>query len=147
MKHHSASASANVRAEYLSVPELREYLQFQFRFPPDAARAVCDPFAIPAGLPWTCFVIALIATSLGIGYSRRGILSSVAAAIIIVFSMNFVIHLFLALGEGARIPDWAAAWIPKLLFGALGLVLLYYRATNREPPRLNLFGEGRMFAR
>ena len=33
------------------------------------------------------------------------------------------------------------------LIGALGLVLLYYRATNREPPRLNLFGEGRVFAR
>jgi hypothetical protein len=61
--------------------------------------------------------------------------------------MNFVMHLFLALGEGARIPDWAAAWTPNVLFGALGLVLLYYRATNREPPRLNPFGEGRVFAR
>ena len=92
-------------------------------------------------------MIALIATPLGIGYSRRGILSSVAAAIILVFSMNFVAHLFLALGEGARIPDWAAAWTPNILFGTLGLILLYYRATNREPPRLNLFGEGRVFAR
>jgi lipopolysaccharide export system permease protein len=140
-------SSANVRAEYLSVPELRDYLTFNSDFPPTLLAPFATHLQYRLALPWTCLVIALIATSLGIGYSRRGILSSVAAAIIIVFAMNFVMHLFLALGEGARIPDWAAAWTPNVLFGALGLVLLYYRATNREPPRLNLFGEGRVFAR
>ena len=140
-------SSANVRAEYLSVPELRDYLNFNSDFPPTLLAPFATHLQYRLALPWTCLVIALIATPLGIGYSRRGILSSVAAAIILVFSMNFVAHLFLALGEGARIPDWAAAWTPNILFGALGLVLLYYRATNREPPRLNLFGEGRVFAR
>jgi len=140
-------SSANVRAEYLSVPELRDYLSFNFDFPPTLLAPFATHLQYRLALPWTCLVVALIATSLGIGYSRRGILSSVAAAIIIVFSMNFVMHLFLALGEGARIPDWAAAWTPNVLFGALGLVLLYYRATNREPPRLNPFGEGRVFGR
>jgi lipopolysaccharide export system permease protein len=140
-------SSANVRAEYLSVPELRDYLSFNSDFPPTLLAPFATHLQYRLALPWTCLVVTLIATSLGIGYSRRGILSSVAAAIIIVFSMNFVTHLFLALGEGARIPDWAAAWTPNVLFGALGLVLLYYRATNREPPRLNPFGEGRVFAR
>jgi len=140
-------SSANVRAEYLSVPELRDYLNFNSDFPPTLLAPFATHLQYRLALPWTCLVIALIATPLGIGYSRRGILSSVAAAIMLVFSMNFVAHLFLALGEGARIPDWAAAWTPNILFGALGLVLLYYRATNREPPRLNPFGEGRVFAR
>jgi lipopolysaccharide export system permease protein len=140
-------SSANVRAEYLSVPELRDYLNFNSDFPPTLLAPFATHLQYRLALPWTCLVIALIATPLGIGFSRRGILSSVAAAIILVFSMNFVAHLFLALGEGARIPDWAAAWTPNILFGILGLVLLYYRATNREPPRLNPFGEGRVFAR
>jgi lipopolysaccharide export system permease protein len=140
-------SSANVRAEYLSVPELRDYLNFNSDFPPTLLAPFATHLQYRLALPWTCLVIALIATSLGIGYSRRGILSSVAAAILIVFAMNFLMHLFLALGEGARIPDWAAAWTPNIMFGALGLVLLYYRATNREPPRLNLFGEGRVFGR
>jgi lipopolysaccharide export system permease protein len=140
-------ASANVRAEYLSVPELRDYLNFNSDFPETLLAPFATHLQYRIALPWTCLVIALISTALGVGYSRRGILSSVAAAVLIVFAMNFVTHLFLALGEGARIPDWAAAWTPNVLFGALGLVLLYYRATNREPPRLNLFGEGRIFAR
>lgn len=140
-------SSANVRAEYLSVPELRDYLSFNSDFPETLLAPFATHLQYRMAAPWTCLVIAFIAAPLGIGYSRRGLLSSVATAIILVFAMNFVTHLFLALGEGARIPTWAAAWVPNIFFGALGLALLYYRATNREPPRLNLFGEGRMIAR
>jgi lipopolysaccharide export system permease protein len=140
-------SSANLRAEHLSVPELRDYLQFNSDFPP----ALLAPFATHLeyriALPWTCAVVAVIAASLGVGYSRRGILSSVAAAILLVFAMNFVIHLFLALGEGARIPTWAAAWTPNIIFGLIGLVLLYYRATNREPPRLGFLRASPVIAR
>ena len=139
-------SSANMRAEYLSVPELRDYLLFNADFP----WALLAPFATHlqyrVALPWTCLVISLIAVPLGIGYSRRGILSSVAAAIVLVFLMNFVTHLFLALGEGARIPTWAAAWTPNALFGMVGLVLLYYRATNREPPRFGFSRAARALA-
>jgi LPS export ABC transporter permease LptG len=134
-------SSANLRAEYLSVPELQEYLQFNSDFPPTLLAPFATHLQYRLALPWTCLVIALIAAPLGIGYSRRGILSSVAAAILIVFAMNFATHLFLALGEGARIPNWAAAWTPNIIFGVLGLILLYYRSTNREPPRLRLFGQ------
>jgi LPS export ABC transporter permease LptG len=139
--------SANVRAEYLSVPELRDYLAFNADFPPTLLAPFATHLQYRLALPWTCLVVALIAASLGIGYSRRGILTSVATAILLVFAMNFATHLFLALGEGARIPDWAAAWTPNIIFGVVGLILLYFRATNREPPRLNLFGEGRQVAR
>ncbi|HEY8834999.1 MAG TPA: LptF/LptG family permease, partial [Chthoniobacterales bacterium] len=135
-------SSANVRAEHLSVPELRDYLQFNSDFPTTLLAPFATHLEYRIALPWTCAVVALIAASLGVGYSRRGILSSVAAAILLVFSMNFVMHLFLALGEGARIPNWAAAWTPNLIFGAIGLVLLYYRSTNREPPRLNFLRAG-----
>jgi len=133
-------SSANLRAEHLSVPELREYLEFNSDFPTTLLAPFATHLQYRVALPWTCAVVALIAGSLGVGYSRRGILSSVAAAILLVFAMNFVMHLFLALGEGARIPTWAAAWTPNIIFGIIGLVLLYYRATNREPPR---FGFGR----
>ena len=77
---------------------------FQFRFSGDVLLA---PFATHLqyrlALPWTCLVVVFIAAPLGIGFSRRGILSSVAAAILLVFAMNFLTHLFLALGEGDRI--------------------------------------------
>jgi lipopolysaccharide export system permease protein len=140
-------SSANVQAEFLSFPELREYLRFNSDFPATLLAPFRTHLQYRLALPWTCLVVVCIAAPLGIGYSRRGVLSSVAAAVILVFSMNFLVHLFLALGEGDRVPGWIAAWTPNILFAGIGLYLLYLRASNREPPSFNLFAMRRMFAR
>ena len=140
-------SSANVRAEHLSVPELRDYLQFNSDFPTTLLAPYATHLQYRIALPWTCAVVALIAGSLGVGYSRRGILSSVAAAVLLVFAMNFVMHLFLALGEGARVSTWVAAWTPNVIFGAIGLILLYYRASNREPPRFGFLRPSSVIAK
>ena len=139
--------SANERAEFLSVPELREYLHFNADFPATLLAPFRTHFQYRLALPWTCLVVVCIAAPLGVGYSRRGILSSVAASVILVFSMNFLTHLFLALGEGDRISPWVAAWTPNLLFAAIGLYLLYLRASNREAPGFHLFTARRIVAR
>jgi lipopolysaccharide export system permease protein len=125
-------SSANVRAEYLSVPELRQYLHFNADFPATLLAPFKTHLQYRLALPWTCLVVVFIAGPLGIGFSRRGILASVASSIILVFTMNFLTHLFLALGEGYRIPSWTAAWTPNAVFAVIGLYLLYLRATNRE---------------
>jgi len=139
--------SANERAEFLSLPELREYLRFNSDFPATLLAPFRTHLQYRLALPWTCLVVVWIAAPLGIGYSRRGVLSSVAAAVILVFTMNFLVHLFLALGEGARVPAWIAAWTPNILFTVIGLYLLYVRASNREPPSFHLFTARRIVAR
>ena len=131
-------SSANVRAEFLGVPELREYLQFNSDFPPTLLAPFHTQLQYRLALPWTCLVVVFMAAPLGIGFSRRGILAGVAIAIVLVFCMNFLIHLFLALGEGDRISPLVAAWTPNVLFAAVGLYLLHLRATNRETPNFNL---------
>jgi lipopolysaccharide export system permease protein len=138
--------SANVRAEFLSLPELREYLRFNSDFPATLLAPFRTHLQYRLALPWTCFVVVCIAAPLGIGYSRRGVLSSVAAAVALVFSMNFLVQLFLALGEGDRVPPWVAAWTPNLLFTAIGLYLFYLRASNREAPGFHLFSARRIVA-
>ncbi len=139
--------SANERAEFLSLPELLEYLHYNSDFPATLLAPFRTHLQYRLALPWTCFVVVCIAAPLGIGYSRRGVLSSVAAAVILVFTMNFLVHLFLALGEGARVPAWIAAWTPNILFTVIGLYLLYLRASNREPPSFHLFTARRIVAR
>ena len=139
--------SANVRAEFLSLPELQEYLHFNADFPATLLAPFRTHFQYRLALPWTCLVVVCIAAPLGIGYSRRGVLSSVAAAVVLVFSMNFLVHLFLALGEGDRVSPWVAAWTPNLLFVAIGLYLFYLRASNREAPGFHLFTARRIVSR
>ena len=139
--------SANERAEFLSLPELREYLHYNSDFPATLLAPFRTHLQYRLALPWTCLVVVCIAAPLGIGYSRRGVLSSVAAAVLLVFTMNFLVHLFLALGEGARVPAWIAAWTPNIIFTVIGLYLLYLRASNREPPSFHLFAARRIVAR
>jgi len=139
--------SANERAEFLSLPELREYLRYNSDFPATLLAPFRTHLQYRLALPLTCLVVVCIAAPLGIGYSRRGVLSSVAAAVLLVFTMNFLVHLFLALGEGARVPAWIAAWTPNILFTLIGLYLLYLRSSNREPPSFRLFTARRIVAR
>jgi lipopolysaccharide export system permease protein len=139
--------SANEQAEFLSLPELREYLHYNADFPETLLAPFRTHLQYRLALPWTCLVVVCIAAPLGIGYSRRGVLSSVATAVILVFLMNFLVHFFLALGEGDRVPAWIAAWTPNIIFAAIGLYLLYLRASNREPPSFNLFAARRTVAR
>ena len=129
--------SANVRPEFLGISELREYLRFNSDFPETLLAPFRTQLQYRWALPWTCFVVAFMAASLGISFSRRGIIASVAVAIGLVFTMNFLTHLFLALGEGDRISPFAAAWTPNLIFFVIGLYLLRLRATNRETPNFN----------
>jgi lipopolysaccharide export system permease protein len=130
-------SSANVRPEFLGISELREYLHFNADFPETLLAPFRTQLQYRWALPWTCFVVTIMATPLGIGFSRRGILSSVAAAIGLVFTMNFLTHLFLALGEGDRVSPFVAAWTPNLIFLVVGIYLLHLRATNRETPSFN----------
>ncbi len=132
-------SSTNMRAELLSVPELRDYLHFNFDFPPTLLAPFATHLQYRWALPWACLVVVFIAAPLSIAFSRGGILSSVAAAIGLIFLMNFLTHFFLALGEGDRISPWVAAWTPDVLFAAIGLVLLYLRSTNRDLRSLNPF--------
>src|SRR6184192_4519937 len=139
--------SANERAEFLSLPELREYLHFNADFPATLLAPFRTHLQYRLAFPWTCLVVVCIAAPLGIGYSRRGVLASVSSAVILVFSMNFLTHLFLALGEGDRISPIVAAWMPNLIFAVIGLYLLYLRETNREGLRFQLAGARRIFVR
>ena len=136
-------ASSTMRAEYLSLPELRDYLDFNADFPQSLLAPFSTHFQYRIALPWTCLVVVFLAAPLAIGFSRKGVLSSVAAAIGLVFSMNFLTHLFLALGEGNRIPAWAAAWTPNILFASVGLALLYLRSSNRDARSFNPFATRR----
>ena len=127
-------SSANVRPEFLGVSELQEYLRFNADFPKTLLAPFRTQLQYRWALPWTCLVVTIMAAPLGIGFSRRGILASVAVAIGLVFAMNFLTHLFLALGEGDRVSPITAAWAPNAIFLVIGLYLLRLRATNREMP-------------
>jgi lipopolysaccharide export LptBFGC system permease protein LptF len=134
-------ASSQLEAQNLSIPKLRDYLKHNGDFPDNQLAPFRTYLAHRWALPWSCLVVVFIAAPLGIVFSRRGVLAGVASSIFIFFGMIFLTNLFLALGKGGRINPLVAAWFPNAFFGIVGLVLLYFRSTNRELPKL--FGRTR----
>ena len=76
--------------------------------------------------------MAFIAAPLGIVFSRRAVLASVAASIFIFFIFLFLMFFFLALGKGNHVSPVVAAWTPNAALVVIGSYLLYLRSTNRE---------------
>ncbi len=133
-------SSSMMNPEYLSVPELQTYLKFNADFPEQRLAPYRTYLYYRFALPWACFVVIFLAAPMGIVYSRRGILGGVALAIGLFFLMVFTSSLALALGKGGRLPPVVAAWGPIVIFFGIGLVLLWYRSTNRDLPKLKLPG-------
>ena len=129
-------ASSRMDAEQLSVPELREYLASNADFPDSQLAAFRTHLQHRWALPFTCLAVVFIAAPMGIVYSRRAVLASVAGSIFIFFGFLFCMFFFLALGKGNHLSPVAAAWIPNAVLVVIGTYLLYLRSTNREVPKL-----------
>jgi LPS export ABC transporter permease LptG len=133
-------ASSIMNSDFLSVPELREYLKFNADFPADRLAPFRTNLYYRFALPWACLVVVLLAAPMGIVYSRSGILGGVATAITLFFLLVFSMSLSLAFGKGGAISPVVAAWLPLGVFFCIGLVLLWFRSTSRDLPSLKIFG-------
>ncbi len=129
-------SSSRMEAQNLSVPELQEYLKYNADFPAAQLAPYRTNLADRWAFPWSCLVVVFIAAPLGIVFSRRGVLAGVASSIFIFFGMILLRYLFLALGKGGHLDPIVAAWLPNAFFMAVGLLLLYFRSTNRDLPTL-----------
>lgn len=132
--------SSVMNPDYLAVPELEDYLNYNSDFPEKRLAAYRTHLYYRWALPWFCFVVVFLAAPMGIVYSRRGILGGVAMAIGLFFALVFMSSLFIALGKGQRIPPFVAAWGPVIFFFLIGLALLWFRSTNRDIPKLKIPG-------
>ena len=130
--------SSVMNPDYLSVPELEDYLAFNRDFPEVRLAPYRTQLQYRWALPWVCLLVVFIAAPLGIVYSRRGILGGVATAIGLFFSLVFFSSLFVALGKGNRISPWLATWGPMAVYFLIGLGLLWFRSTNRDLPKIKL---------
>jgi LPS export ABC transporter permease LptG len=124
--------SARADARHMTVPELRAYLASNADFPAVQLAPYRTYEQHRLALPMQCAVVVLLAGPLAIVFSRRGVIGGVAVAMALYAAFLLTTYLFLALGKGARLDPVLAAWIPNAVFLLIGLVLLYFRSSNRE---------------
>jgi lipopolysaccharide export system permease protein len=129
-------ASSQLDPAGLSVPELRGYLRHNSDFPAVQLAPYRAHLADRYAQPLFCLVAVLIAAPLGVVFSRRGILGSLFAALLIFVALIPAHDLLLAFGKGDRLPPFLAPWLPQIAGVVIGLVLLWFRSTSRDAASL-----------
>jgi lipopolysaccharide export system permease protein len=82
-------------------------------------------------LPFACLVTVLLATPLGIHFSRRGPGGGIFLAVVLSALMMLFTSISLALGESGILRPQHAAWLPNLVFSLLGLYLFHRRISGQ----------------
>lgn len=126
--------SAGLKPEFLGLPQIEAYLRAYKDSPSQKLAPFRTHWHYRIALPFSCLVVVLFGAPLGIVYSRRGIVGSVTAAVVLFFASMFLGNLFVALGQSDRLPPLLAAWFPVFLLATIGLWLLRLRGNNREIP-------------
>ncbi|HTY88801.1 MAG TPA: LptF/LptG family permease [Candidatus Acidoferrum sp.] len=107
----------------IPLADIWDYLHLHPRLPPADASWLFTKLHGRLAAPWTCLVVVLIAIPFGAASGRRNLFVGVAGSIFICFAYFVIQQVGLALGSGGHLPAWLAAWLPNLIFGALGLGL------------------------
>ena len=113
-----ASGSSDV-----PLSELWELLKNKTYLKPVDANAVETKFHGRIAMPWTCFIVVLMAIPFGAPSGRRNLFVGVAGSIFIGFAYFVLQRVSLALGINGQLPGWLAAWLPNMIFAFAGFVL------------------------
>jgi lipopolysaccharide export system permease protein len=119
-------------ADLLGIPDLSSWLK---------AWSQNGQFADPSpylthwhyrwALPFACLVTVLLATPLGIHFSRRGPGGGIFLAVVLSALMMLFSSISLALGESGTLRPAHAAWLPNIVFSLLGLYLFHRRISGQ----------------
>lgn len=96
---------------------------------PDAKRYLIElhnRFALPA----SCLVLMLMAVPLGADSRRGGKSAGIVLTILLAFVYYFLSATGTALGHQSKLPAFIAVWTANLIFGGMGIFLLWQMTTG-----------------
>jgi lipopolysaccharide export system permease protein len=109
--------------EEMRYAELGRYIDALVRSGGDARKLAVDR-ALKIAVPVTCLIITIFAAPLAITGPRASATFGIAISLATTILFLTLIQLSRAIGSGGLVPPTLAAWMPNLLFGAIGLWLL-----------------------
>jgi LPS export ABC transporter permease LptF/LPS export ABC transporter permease LptG len=85
-------------------------------------------------VPFACFVFTILGVALGASHRKDGKLAAFVLGIAVIFAYYVIMFTGQSLTKGFWIPPWLAMWLPNLLLGGAGVVLLVHRARSADQP-------------
>jgi LPS export ABC transporter permease LptG/LPS export ABC transporter permease LptF len=85
-------------------------------------------------VPIACFVFAILGLALGASNRKDGKLASFVLGIAVIFAYYVLMFISQSLTKGFWIPAWASMWVPNIVLGVAGVLLLVSRARRADQP-------------
>ncbi len=79
-------------------------------------------------IPVACLVFALLGVATGLTNRKDGKLASFVLGIGVIFAYYVIMWTAQSAAKGGMVPAWLAMWLPNIVLGGLGLILLLARA-------------------
>ena len=121
-------------SEALSVPELKAYLEQNLISSDKRTAPYATLLYYRRGIGISCLAIVLLALTFALTSSKRNLFIGFTQTLLGYFGFLILIHFFIALGKGDRIPAVIAGYLPNLLFLSVSFLLFYWRTVRVEPP-------------
>ncbi|BCS33369.1 hypothetical protein TBR22_A25960 [Luteitalea sp. TBR-22] len=115
----------------MTIPQLRtkaRQLREQGMSPHNPIMAIQRKYTIPVA----CLVFGLIALGLGVSHRKDGKNAGFVIGIAVVLVYYVLMYMGEALAKGQKVPAEFALWIPNVLLGGAGLVLLVMKTRGYE---------------
>ena len=87
----------------------------------------------------SCLASVLLALTFALTSSKRNLFIGFSQTLLAYFGFLIVVHFFIALGKGARIPAIIAGFLPVLLFLLVSFLLFYWKTIRVELPNWRSF--------
>jgi LPS export ABC transporter permease LptF/LPS export ABC transporter permease LptG len=85
-------------------------------------------------IPFACLVLALIGLALGVSHRKEARLASFVLGFGVIFAYYVVLWTSRAAAVSGQFPASLAPWVPNVIFGAAGVVLLFWRTSSTDRP-------------
>jgi lipopolysaccharide export system permease protein len=119
--------SATVYPKDMSMSELGEHMKIL-----EKANTLTNDLKVKyhqkLAQPLACLIVALAGAPLGLLARRSRSNIGLIYSAVIVFFYYVMISTSGALGEGGKLDPLLAAWLPNLLIGTVGMIILYFKA-------------------
>jgi len=109
----------------LSIREILTYVRLHPRQSKADRAKLMTQFQGRLAEPFTCLAVVLIALPFGARAGRHNVFAGVASSLFICFGYFIMQRIAMGLGVGGTLPPFLAAWLPNLVFGLAGLVLIW----------------------
>jgi lipopolysaccharide export system permease protein len=124
IKISALSPTDAAKGPQLSIHELLTYLRWHPHLDAEKRSSLMTQLQGRLAAPFTCLAVVLIALPFGARGGRRNVFVGVAGSIFICFAYFILQKISFGLGVAGYLPPGLAAWLPNILFGGAGLVLL-----------------------